>query len=112
MSSTLSKELNDVLGIKSLPIHKGDKVRVMRGGKNHKGMEGTVEAVYRKKWAVHIDTAKREKKNGQVISIPFAASNLALVSLAMTKDRKELIDKKRASKGVSGAWQESEVTAA
>lgn len=113
MSSTLSKELSAVLGIKSLPILKGDKVRVMRGGKVYKGTEGTVEAVYRKKWAVHLDSAKREKKNGQTVNIPFAASNLAIVSLGeLHADRKALIEKKRASKGLTGTWEESDVVSA
>ena len=113
MSSTLSKELSAVLGIKSLPILKGDKVRVMRGGKVYKGTEGTVESVYRKKWAVHLDSAKREKKNGQTVNIPFAASNLAIVSLGeLHADRKALIEKKRASKGLTGTWEEADVVTA
>ena len=112
MSSTLAKELKGVLGIKSLPIKKGDKVRVMRGSRSSKGIEGVVTCVYRKKWAVHVAGLDREKKNGQRIPIPFDASNLAIVQLGeMTKDRQALIDRKRASKGVEGSWDVSEVSA-
>ncbi len=112
MSSTLAKELKGVLGIKSLPIKKGDKVRVMRGARSNKGVEGVVTCVYRKKWAVHVSGLEREKKNGQRIPIPFDASNLAIVQLGeMTKDRQALIDRKRASKGVEGSWDVTEVSA-
>lgn len=111
MSSTLAKELKGALGIKSLPIKKGDKVRVMRGGRNNKGLEGVVTCVYRKKWAVHVAGLDREKKNGQRIPIPFDASNLAIVQLGeMTKDRQALINRKRESKGVEGSWDVNEVS--
>jgi large subunit ribosomal protein L26e len=67
--------------------------------------------VYRKKWVVHIDGMTREKKNGQRIPVPFDASKLAIVQLGeMTADRKALIDKKRASRGVEGKWEAADVT--
>ena len=63
MSSKLSKDLKTKYETKSVPVRKGDTVKIMRG--NFKGREGKVQAVYRKRWALHIEKIVKEKTNGK-----------------------------------------------
>jgi large subunit ribosomal protein L26e len=109
MSSTLSKELRNKLGVKSMPIRKGDQVKILRGKNAHVGIEGKVVEVYRKKWVIHIEGLNLEKKNGQRVPIGFDASKVAIVKLHMDKDRKALIEKKRAGKGETGKFSEEDI---
>jgi large subunit ribosomal protein L26e len=73
MSSHLSKELRTKHDVRSIPVRKGDVVKVMRG--TFKGREGKVLTVYRKKWAVYIEKLTREKTNGK---FTLSAPNLDL----------------------------------
>jgi large subunit ribosomal protein L26e len=50
-----------------LPIRKDDEVQVVRG--THRGKEGKVIQVYRKKWVIHIEKVTREKANGKLLSL-------------------------------------------
>ena len=63
MSSHLSKELRTKYDVRSIPVRKGDNVKIMRG--TLKGREGKVIAVYRKKWCLHIEKVVRDKTNGK-----------------------------------------------
>jgi len=45
-----------------MPIRKDDEVIVVRG--SHRGREGKVIQVYRKKYVIHIERVTREKSNG------------------------------------------------
>ena len=65
MSCHLNKELKTKYDVRSIPVRKGDTVKIMRG--TLKGKEGKVMTVYRKKWAIHIEKVVREKTNGKHI---------------------------------------------
>ena len=69
MSSHLNKDLRTKHEVRSIPIRKGDTVKVMRG--IYKGREGKVLTVYRKKWCVHIDKVTKEKTNGTFLTYVF-----------------------------------------
>lgn len=69
MSSHLNKELRTKYDVRSIPVRKGDVVKVMRG--TLKGREGKVLTVYRKKWAVYIEKLTREKTNGKHPHFPY-----------------------------------------
>ena len=62
LSSHLSKDLRTKYDVRAVPVRKGDTVKVMRG--SCKGREGKVQAVYRKRWALHVEKLTREKTNG------------------------------------------------
>jgi ribosomal protein uL24 len=79
MSATLAKDLRAKYGKRSVPLRKGDEVKIMRG--DRRGQKGKVTAVYRKKWAVYIEKQEEQKANGQNYQIPFAASNLMVTKL-------------------------------
>ncbi len=63
MSGHLSKDLKTKYDVRSIPVRKGDTVKVVRG--SFKGREGKVTTVYRKKWCIHVEKITREKVNGK-----------------------------------------------
>ena len=70
---------------RSIPVRKDDEVLIVRG--SHKGREGKVTQVYRKKWVIHVERVHREKGNGQTIMIGVNPSNVVITKLKMDKDR-------------------------
>eukprot|EP00344_Euplotes_crassus_P003183 CAMPEP_0197015618 /NCGR_PEP_ID=MMETSP1380-20130617/74929_1 /TAXON_ID=5936 /ORGANISM="Euplotes crassus, Strain CT5" /LENGTH=147 /DNA_ID=CAMNT_0042441663 /DNA_START=13 /DNA_END=456 /DNA_ORIENTATION=+ len=96
MSSPLSKELREKYKVRSLPVRKDDEVIVTRGF--HKGREGKVVAVYRKKWVIHIDRLVKEKSNQTSVNIGIPASKVAITKLLLDKDRKAILERKGAAR--------------
>lgn len=62
MSSHMNKELRTKYSVRSIPVRKGDTVKIMRG--TFKGREGKITSVYRKRWCLHIEKIVRDKANG------------------------------------------------
>ncbi len=77
MSAPLSSELRGKYGIRSLPIRKGDKVRVVRG--DYRGTEGEVLNVLRKKYRIAIKGLTRKKTDGTEIPILIHPSKVMIV---------------------------------
>merc|ERR1712194_122208 len=94
MSCSLSKELRQKYGVRSLPIRKDDEVEVRRGATNSR--EGKVTGVYRKKYCVTVERLTRDKANGQPHNLPMRPSKLVIVKLKLDKDRKNLLARKAA----------------
>lgn len=65
MSCHLSKDLRTKYDVRTIPVRKGDTVKIMRG--THKSREGKVQTVYRKKWCIHVEKVTKEKTNGRLI---------------------------------------------
>ena len=97
----MSKDLKTKYEVRSIPVRKGDTVKIMRG--TLKTREGKVQTVYRKKWALHVEKVVREKTNGKTYSIlssyfslgsqvqiPIHPSNCVITQLKLDKDRKNL----------------------
>jgi len=76
MSAHLSKELRKSLKRRALPLRKGDKVRVVRGGR--KGSGGKVASVDRVKGFAFIEGLKRRKADGKEVLVPIQPSNLII----------------------------------
>ena len=91
MSAPLSKELRAQYNVKSLPIHKDDEVKIVRG---HEKVAGKVTAVKRSKYVINIDKLTRTKANGQTVPVPVKPSNVVITKLFLNKDRTELLTKK------------------
>jgi len=53
MSCHLAKDLKTKYEVRALPVRKGDTVKIKKG--SFRTREGKVTAVYRKKWALHIE---------------------------------------------------------
>jgi large subunit ribosomal protein L26e len=92
MSASLSKELRKQFGVRSLPIRKEDKVKVVRG--ENKDSEGKVTVVYRKKFIINIERVQQEKANGAPVPVGIHPSKVVITEVKMDKDRKNLIERK------------------
>ena len=76
MSAGLVKELRLKHKVRSMPVRKGDEVRIVRG--TYANREGKVLACYRKKWVIHIEKVTREKANGKSLLHPSDAARARL----------------------------------
>lgn len=91
MAAHLSKELRKKYEKRSIPIRKGDRVKIMRG--KFKNKTGEVEQVILDKYRVYIKDIRREKVDGTKVRVPFNPSNLMITELKM-EDKKRLKVKK------------------
>merc|ERR1712094_139830 len=96
MSAHLNKDLSSKYHVKSMPIRKDDEVIVVRG--SHRGREGKVIQVYRKKYVIHIERVTREKSNGSPVNVGIHPSNVMITKLKLDKDRRAILDRKDPTK--------------
>ena len=93
MSCHLSADLKAKYEVRSMPVRKGDQVKVMVGG--FKNNEGKVQSVYRRRRCIYIEKVIKEKNNGQQAQIPIHPSNCVITALKLDKDRKSILEKKK-----------------
>jgi len=97
ISAHLSKELREQYKRRSLPLRKGDEVKVMRG--EFKGSVGKVVKVDTKKYKVYVDTVKKKRSVGTEYLVPISPSNLMILKLNLDdKYRLKILER-----GKSGA---------
>ncbi len=94
ISAHLSVELREELGIRSLPVRKGDTVLIMRGAL--RDVEGKVTEVNLKRLQVFVDGATRDKADGTTINIPIHPSNLMILKLDLGDKRRKAILQRKA----------------
>jgi len=93
-AAPLSPELRAMHGIRSLPVRSGDSVRVLRG--DHKGFEGKITRIDRKKYRVYVEGLTREKVDGATILVPIHPSKIMLTRLNLEdKWRKKILERKK-----------------
>merc|ERR550514_583452 len=97
LSAPLSKELRNKYGVRSLPIRKDDEVQIVRGSRA-KEPASKVISVYRRRFCIHLDRVVKERINGQQVPIPVHPSNVQITKLKLDKDRKALLERKRAGR--------------
>jgi len=85
--ATLSTELRDEYGQRSVRVNEGDTVEVMRG--DFAGDEGDVVTVDLKDAAVHVEDVTVETVDGEEVPRPVDASNLRVTSLDLSDDLRE-----------------------
>lgn len=92
-AAPLSPELKKSRGTNSLPVRKGDTVRVVRGDK--KGIEGKVSKVDRKKYRISVEGVTREKVDGTAIPVLIHPSKVMIINLNLDdKWRRKILDRK------------------
>merc|ERR1711918_37839 len=96
MSAHLNKELSNKHHVKSMPFRKDDEVIVVRG--SHRGREGKVIQVYRKKYVIHIERVTRGKSNGSTVNVGIHPSNVMITKLKLDKDRRAILERKDTTK--------------
>ncbi len=89
MSAPLSAELRDKYGIKSLPVRKGDKVRVLRG--DYIFSEGKIMKIDLKNSRIFVEKITREKTDGTEVNIPFHPSSVELTDLDLKDEKRSKI---------------------
>jgi large subunit ribosomal protein L24 len=89
MSVTLSRDLREEHGKRSMPVRTGDTVLVMRG--DFKGHEGKVEKVDLKDYRVIVEGANVQKPDGNQVMFPIHPSNLMIVEMDLIDDRRNNI---------------------
>ncbi len=85
MACNLAKPLRDKYG-RTVGVRKGDKVKVMRG--QFKGVVAKVERVDRKNYKLYLEGVFIEKKDGSKISYPIHYSNVQIVELDLSDNRR------------------------
>ena len=94
MAAPLAPELIKSRGVKSLPVRKGDTVRVMRG--DRKGFEGKISRIDLKNYRLYVEGLTREKVDGTTIFISLHPSKVMIKNLNLDdKWRKEAVERKR-----------------
>lgn len=100
MGAHLSKELKAKLSTskRNVPVHKGDRVKLMRGEK--KGHTGKVMEVDLSNLKVYVEGASRRNAKGVEKLVPIDPSNLIIIEGEFTKDRLEMLKRsgKKANK--------------
>ena len=81
MSAPLAPELISSKGAKTLPVRKGDTVRVMRG--DHAGFEGKVNRVDLKRFRIFLEGLTREKVDGTNIFLSVHPSKVMIKNLKL-----------------------------
>ena len=107
MSCKLSKDLRTKYNCRTIPVRKGDTVKILRGSSQYggKGTDGKVICVYRKRWSIHVEKIVRDKRSGNTVQVPIHPSNCEVTQLKADKSRKTLLARKdRANQGgIQGA---------
>jgi len=94
MAAPLSQELISSKGAKTLPVRKGDTVRIMRG--DHKGFEGKVSRIDLKRYRIFIEGLTREKVDGTNIFVSVHPSKVMIRNLNLDdKWRKGIVERKK-----------------
>jgi len=107
MAAPLSPELA-AKGAKTLPVRKGDTVRVVRG--DHIGFEGKVNQVDLKRYRIFLEGLTREKVDGTNIFVSVHPSKVVIKKLKLDdKWRKAIVERK---KTLSLSKNEKQVTKA
>jgi len=89
MSSRIEKNFRKNYNIKTIPLRKGDEVKIMRGAQ--KGKIGKIVQSSRKRMIIYISNATYKKKNGEDAYQPIHPSNVQVQKLILTTERKQKI---------------------
>ncbi|MBW3012170.1 50S ribosomal protein L24 [Candidatus Woesearchaeota archaeon] len=108
ISSHLSKELRQKHSTRSMPLRKGDSVKVMRG--RLKGETKKVESVDRNAFKVYLEGARITKTDGTEVPIVFEPSNLLITSLN-TEDKRRFKERVKQEKAAKPALKQKPVPA-
>ncbi|HMK94733.1 MAG TPA: 50S ribosomal protein L24 [Candidatus Limnocylindrales bacterium] len=94
MSAPLSKDLAASRGTRTLPVRKGDTVRILRG--DNKGFEGKVQRVALNEFRIYIEGLTREKVDGTNIFLPVHPSKVQIRNLNLEdRWRKDILARKK-----------------
>lgn len=94
LNAKLSPELQKKLGVKRLPIRRGDTVLIMRG--DFKGVTGKVVRADLKRVRIYVEGATRTNSKGQTVYYPIHPSKVMIVDVDMSdKARQKIIERRK-----------------
>jgi len=103
VSANLSKDLRKKQRKRSIPLRKGDIVKIMRG--KFKGKQGKITEIKLKTQKIFIEGIQIKKKDGSKTSVPLKPSILQIIELN-TEDRKRKITRTKIMNKVKQKEQE------
>lgn len=86
VSANLSTELRDEMDTRSIPLRRGDQIKVMRG--DRKGDEGIVSKINRDEEKVYVNGIELERNDGTLKEVPLRPSNLQVTAINIEDDRR------------------------
>ncbi len=93
MGVKLSEELREQYKRRSLPVKKGDTIKVMRG--DFKDHEGKIERVDLRNYRVMIEGMSVQKPDGNKVYHAVHPSNIMIIELDMEDDeRNDIVERK------------------
>lgn len=97
MTAPLARELKEKLGLKRLPVRRGDKVRVVRG--SFAGIEGKVTRVDLRKLRIYVEGVTRQRSDGTPVHVPIHPSKVVIVELDLSdRKRRESIEVRKGAR--------------
>ncbi|GAA0228062.1 50S ribosomal protein L24 [Haladaptatus pallidirubidus] len=87
VKATLSDDLREEYGQRSVRVNAGDTVEIMRG--DFAGEEGEVLEVDMKDAVIHVEEITLEKADGEDVPRPLDTSNVRVTDLNLEDDRRE-----------------------
>lgn len=92
LSAHLAKELIKKYNRRSIPLRKGDEIKIVRG--QFKGKKGKIENVDLKNLRVFVENIQHTKSDGTKTFYPLHPSNLIITNLNLTdKKRREIFER-------------------
>ena len=82
-TAPLDESLQEVYGIKRIPVRVGDSVRIVRG--EFVGVEGKVNSLNKKTRRLIIEECVLQKKSGENYFVPIAVSNVLITKFETEK---------------------------
>jgi len=90
--ATLSHELREKYGIRSIRVRKGDSVKVLRG--EYAGVEGKVTRVFTREGRVTVEGVTHEKIAGGTVPVKIHASKVMVMKLDLSDEwRKKRLER-------------------
>lgn len=91
-SANLSKDLRKSHKRRSIPLRKGDVIKIMRG--KFKGKQGKITKINLKNLKIMVDGIQTKKQDGSKVDVKLQPSNLQIIELN-TEDKKRLKQKNK-----------------
>ena len=91
LSATLSKELREKYGRRSIELRKNDEVKIMRG--KFKGKQGKITGVNTKIGKVALEGLQKTKNDGTKINVWFHASKVKIILLDSSDNKRMRLKK-------------------
>jgi large subunit ribosomal protein L24 len=92
MSTRLSPDLKKKHGSRSIPVRKGDHVRILKG--DFKKLEGDVSKVDTKRRFIYVSGVTLSKADGTQVQRPIRPYNVVLLTLAEDKERTKILERR------------------